>query len=143
MSGSPNPPDALQLAAAAGDKPGLTVNTAIGPRAHDPPLTPATPVTDPAPVIVAHHPDEVVVPKPSTFSCHDDIKLVHEFTSAKELIEIDLLEWDYDMKHNQIRKLTGSLWKNIMATFSVTPPMQPGNVVILERSSMPTSVTRT
>ena len=94
-------------------------------------------------MIVVHHPDGVVVPKLSTFSCHDDIKLVHEFTSAKKLSEIDLLEWDYNMKHNQIWKLTGSLWKNIMGTFGMTPPMQPGNVVVLERSSMPTSVTRT
>ena len=82
-------------------------------------------------------------PKPSTFSCQGDIKLVAEYTRDKKHIAIDLLEWDYDMKHGQIRKLTGSLWKNIIATFGVRPPMQPGNVSVLERSSMPTPVTST
>ena len=140
--GSPNPPDALQLAAAVGDNPGLTVTIGTGPRAH-PAVTPPTPVTDQAPRIVTDDPEEVTAAKPSTFTCQDDIKLVQEFTIATKLIVIDLLEWDYDMKHGQIRKLSGRLWTNIVNTFGMNPPMQPGNVVVLERSSMPTPVTST
>ena len=142
-SGSPNPPDALQLAAAAGNNPGLTVNTGTRPYTHDPAVSPPTPSTVGTPVVVADDPDDVPVAKPSTFSCGDDIKLVMEHTKEITHIAIDTLERDYDRKHGQIRKLTAKLWKDIMATFGVTPPMQPGNVVVLERSSMPTSVTRT
>ena len=94
-------------------------------------------------MVVVDDPDDVPIAKPSTFSCKDDIKLVREHTKETPHIAIDKLEWDYDMKHGQIRKLTGRLWKDIMATFGVTPPMQPGNVVVLERSSMPTPVTST
>ena len=82
-------------------------------------------------------------PKPSTFSCQGDIKLVAEYTRDKKHIAIDLLEWDYDMKHGQIRKLTGRLCTNIVNTFGMNPPMQPGNVAVLQRASIPTPVTST
>ena len=140
--GSSNPPDALQLAAAVGDNPGLTVTTGTGPRAH-PAVTPPTPVTDQAPRIVTDDPEEVTVAKPSTFTCQDDIKLVKEYTAETKLIDIDVLQWDFDMKYGQIRKLNGRLWREIMGTFGMNPPMQPGNVVVLERPRMSTPVTST
>ena len=140
---STNPPDAFKLAAAAVNNSGLTVTIATGPPRHDPAVTPPTPVTDPTPVIVTDDPEEATVAKPSTFTCQDDIKLVKDYTVDTKLIDIDLLEWDYDMEHGQIWKLNGRLWLKIMNTFGMNPPMQPGNVVVLERARMPTPVTRT
>ena len=94
-------------------------------------------------MIVTDDREEVTVAKASTFTCQDDIKLVKEYTVETKLIDIDLLQWDFDMKYGQIRKLNGRLWREIMGTFGMNPPMQPGNVVVLERPRMPTPVTRT
>ena len=143
VPGGTNPPDALQLAAAAVDNSGLTVTIRTAPPPHDPTMTPPTPVTDPTPVIVTDDPEEVTVAKPSTFTCQDDIKLVKEHTIDTRLIDIDLLKWDFNMKQGQIRKLNGRLWLETMNTFGMNPPMQPGNVVVLERPRMSTPVTST
>ena len=53
------------------------------------------------------------------------------------------VQWDYEMKFGQIRKLNGDLWGKIMGLFGTSPPVHAGNVVVLERPSMPTPVTQT
>ena len=99
--------------------------------------------TNQTPAVLADDPEDSPAAKPSTFTPQDDIKLVDEYKVETKRIEIDLLQWDYDMKYGQIRKLNGKLWREIMGTFGTSPPMQPGNVVVLQRPRMPTPVTRT
>ena len=143
VPGSTNPPDALQLAAADVDNLGLTVTLPTGPLHVDPTVIPPSPVTDQALVIVTDDPKDVTVAKPSTFTCRYDSGLVKKFTIATKLIGIDSLTWDFDMKHGQIRKLNGRLWLKIMNSFGMNPPMQPGNVVVLEGLGLPTPVPST
>ena len=85
-SGGANPPDALQLAAAAADNPGLTVNTGTGSFAADPAVTPPTPSTDGTRAIVVDDSDDVPVPVPSTFSCQVDIKALELHTKGKNIL---------------------------------------------------------
>ena len=94
-------------------------------------------------MIVTNDLEDVTVAKPSTFTCRDDIKLVNEYIVETKLIDIDLLQWDFDMKYGQIWKLNGRLWREIMGTFGMNPLMQPGNVVVLERPRISTPVTST
>ena len=136
------PSDALQPAAAAVVDSGLTVNIPTGPPHRDSSVTPPS-ATDQAPTVLADDPEDSPAAKPSTFTPQDDIKLVDEFKIGTKRLDIDSLQWDYDMRYGQIRKLNGKLWREIMETFGRSPPMQPGNVVVLHRPGMPTPVTRT
>ena len=80
--------------------------------------------------IVMDDSDDVPVPIVSTFSCKDDIKAVELHTKEHEHIPLEKLEWDYDMKHGRIRKLTRELWRDIVGSFGMTPLVQVGHVVV-------------
>ena len=135
-------PDALQLAAAALDNSGLTANIPTGPPHRDPSVAPPS-ATDQAPAVLPDEPEDSPAAKPSTFTPQDDIKLVDEFKEqGTKRLDIDSLQWDYDMKFGQIRKLNGEVWKGIVRSFATSPPMQPGNAVVIKHPSMSTPVTR-
>ena len=137
-------PDTLQLMAAAVDNSRLTVNIPTGPPHRDSSVTPPS-ATCQALAVLPDEPEDSPAAKPSTYTPQDDIRLVDEWKAEEgtKRLELDTLQWDYSMKFGQIRKLNGDVWNEIMASFGTSPPMQPGNVVVLERPGMPTPVTRT
>ena len=135
------PPGTLQLAGAPADKLGLTVNTGTSGCAVDRAVTPRTPSKASLPAVVVNDAADVDAPVPFTFTCRDDITAVDLHTGGSSHISIDKVEWDYDMKQGQLQTLTAPLWRKIMGTFGINPPVQEANVLVLEWSSMSTPFT--
>ena len=94
--------------------------------------------------ILPDEPEDSHAPKSSTYTPQDDIRAVNEWKAepGTKLLDLDTLQWDYHMKFGQIRKLNGEVWGGIMRSFATSPPMQPGNVVVIKRRGMATPVTQ-
>ena len=129
---------------AAESDPGLGVLIPTGPAVRESSVTPPS-GSAVAPVVLQQPSDDAEDPEEeSTWAPQNDVELMEEWKAeaAAVLIPINKLVWDYDMKYGQIRKLSGEQWKTIMGSFAKSPPMQPGNVVVRQKSGMATPVSR-
>ena len=135
--------DTLAVGPAGVADSGLGVQIPTGPVLRDSSVTPPSGIPV-APVVVQDAPEDAEDPEASTYTPQDDIRATDNWRAEEEaiLLDLDLLRWDYEMKFGQIRKLNGELWKGIMRSFVTSPPMQPGNVVVIKRTGMATPVTR-
>ena len=98
-----------------------------------------------APEVLQQAPDDAEDPEEeSTWAPQNDVELMEKWKAEPAAVKIPInqLVWDYDMKYGQIRKLSGDQWKEIMGTFPKSPPFQPGNVVVRQKSGMATPVAR-
>ena len=122
---------------------GLGVQILAGPPHRDFSVTPPS-ATCEAPAVLPDDRKDSIAPETSTCSPQDDIRATDAWRAEEgtKLLDLDTLRWDYDMKFGQIRKLNGELWKGIMRSFVTSPPLQPGNVVVIKRTGMATPVTR-
>ena len=136
-------PDALPLGAAEVGNSGLGVQIPTGPPHRDSSVTPPS-ATCEAPAVLPDDPEDSSAPEASTYSPQDDIRATDNWRAEEEakLLDLDTLRWDYDMKFGQIRKLNGEVWGGIMRSFATSPPMQPGNVVVIKRPGMATPATQ-
>ena len=136
-------PDALPLGAAEVGNSGLGVQIPTGPPHRDSSVTPPS-ATCEVPVVLPDQPEDSSAPESSTYSPQDNIRAVNEWKAEEgtKLLDLNTLQWDYHMQFGQIRKLNGEVWKGIMRSFATSPPMQPGNVVVIKHPSMSTPVTR-
>ena len=131
-------PDTLPVGPAEVANSGSGVQIPTGPLQRDSSLTPPS-ATCVAPAVLPGEPDDS-----STYSPQDDIRATDNWRAEEEaiLLVLDTLRWDYEMKFGQIQKLNGELWEGIMRSFVTSPPMQPGNVVVIKRTGLATPVTR-
>ena len=134
----------LAVGPAAESDPGLGVQIPTGPVVPDSSVTPPSSCAG-APEVLQQATDDAEDPEEeSTWGPLNDVELMEKWKAEPKAVHIPInqLVWDYDMKYGQIRKLSGDQWKTIMGTFAKSPPMQPGNVVVRQKSGMATPVSR-
>ena len=135
--------DTLAVGPAAESDPGLGVQIPTGPVVADSSVTPPSSSAG-APEVLQATDDAEDPEEESTWGPLNDIEVMEKWMAEPKAVQIPInqLVWDYDMKYGQIRKLSGDQWKTIMGTFAKSPPMQPGNVVVRQKSGMATPVSR-
>ena len=135
--------DTLAVGPAAESDPGLGVQIPTRPVVADSSVTPPSSSAG-APEVLQATDDAEDPEEESTWGPLNDIELMEKWKAEPRAVQIPInqLVWDYDMKYGQIRKLSGDQWKEIMGTFPKSPPMQPGNVVVRQKSGMATPVSR-